>query len=149
MEFTDIKLDSYLTNMKESTSDTDVLLNYKKAVRRLDALKEQHNSLVKHLTDPSSDSSKESESSDTSERSESEDIQSMSIDALIAALAEIKRSLEMESTDMQNLIKMYVRYKKIALALKSKQSEIQNRFNRVDANRGNVVVTKINLESIC
>lgn len=150
MEFTDSKLDSYLAKVKESTTDSEILLNYKKAVRRLDMLKEQHNLLVKNLAEKSSDSSKDSESTETSaENSNSEDINSMSVDMLMNMLAELKTKIETESTDMAELTKLYGRYKRIVAILKTKQSEIQNKFNRVDSNRSGITVTKINLGSIC
>ena len=143
MEFTDTKLDTYISKLKDpETSGSDFLLTYKKATKRIDMLKTKYNRIV-------SVKKKGSESdSDTESESEPNDFANMSVEELLTALAAIRTDLEAETTDINELIKLYAKYNSAANILKTKHTELQNKFYKVDANKKDITVTKVDLDSI-
>lgn len=137
MEFTDSKLDEYITKIKDpATSNADVLVNYKKASKRIDILKTKYNKLTVK------------EESETETDSEEANLEALSIEDLLIELAKIRVELETENTDISNLIKLYSKYNSLIKIIKIKSTDLQNKFYKVDSNKKDITVSKVDLLTI-
>ena len=146
MDIVDDKLDTYITNIKDSElSESDILLNYKKATKRISILKTKYNK-ISELNKPKSKSkSKKKTESDSDSESESDD---MPIEELVAKLDRIKSDLESESSDLSSILNLYVEYHKLISSLESKHTELQNQFYKIDTNKADIIINKIDLDHI-
>ena len=148
MDIVDDKLDTYITNIKDSElSESDILLNYKKATKRISILKTKYNKINElNKPKPKSKSKKKTESdSDSESDSESDD---MPIEELVAKLDRIKSDLESESSDLSSILNLYVEYHKLISSLESKHTELQNQFYKIDTNKSDIIINKIDLDHI-
>ena len=132
MNFTDKKLDAYISTIKDpETSSADILSNYKKATHRINILKTKYNEI----------------SATTTTQSSSEE-NNKSLEELITDLNQIKTQLEAENTDINTILQLYSVYKKLIEEIKTKHTELQNKFYRVDSNKANIVISKINIDEL-
>lgn len=140
---TDEKLDTYITNIKNTElSNTEILDNYKKATKRIGILKVKYNK-INEINKPKSKKSKKKQSSD----SESEE--EILIGELVEKLDKIKADLESESNDLNTMVDLYSEYHKLVIQLESQYNELQNLFYKIDTNKSNeITITKIDLENI-
>lgn len=139
MNITDEKLDTYISNIKNSElPNTEILLNYKKATKRINVLKTKYNK-INELNKPKS--KKKSIDSD----SEDDDIP---IEDLVADLNRIKTELESESIDIGSVLTLYAEYHKLITVLQLRYDELQNSFHKIDTNKSDIVINKINLDNI-
>ena len=133
MNITDEKLDTYISNIKNPDStETEILLNYKKATKRIDGLKSKYNKI--------SDKSKSKSDSDSNSNSDD-----MPLTELIAELDRIKSDLESNS-DLTSILNLYIEYRKLIDILSSKHTELQNQFYKIDGSKADISISKINLE---
>lgn len=139
MNITDEKLDTYISNIKNSElPNTEILLNYKKATKRINVLKTKYNK-VNELNKPKS--KKKSMDSD----SEDDDIP---IEDLVVNLDRIKTKLESESIDIGSVLTLYTEYHKLIALLQLRYDELQNSFHKIDTTKSDIVINKINLDNI-
>jgi hypothetical protein len=137
MEFTDSKLDGYIAKIKNpETSNSDVLITYKKATKRIEILKTKYNKI----------NSSKKKSSDS--ESDEGDVAKLSIEELLSELSRIRTALESENTDINDLIKLYAKYNSLVGALKTENTDLQNKFYKVDSNKKDIVVSKVDLETL-
>lgn len=161
MDFSDKKLDSYISNIKntESSSD-DILSNYKKATRRLDVLKKEYNKLAKLYgnKDTGSNSDTDADTNDSDDDTESDarreiekessKINKMNIEELIAALEKIKLELETNLDDIDKLIITLRKYNLLSSALKKNFSNLENKIYKVESNRKEITLVEIKSSDI-
>lgn len=143
MNISDEKLDSYISNIKNSElGDTEILLNYKKATKRINILKTKYNKIS------DSNKSKTIPKKKTNSDSDASDEDDIPIEDLVADLDRIKTELESESVDLSSILNLYLEYHRLIEILQLKYAELQNSFHKIDTNKSDIVINKINLDHV-
>lgn len=125
----DDKLEKFLSRIKESKNSNNKLLNYKKAIARLDELKTEYNNLGKALKP----SKKNKEKLDDK----------LSMEKIISGLDKINAELDNEATDMLDLIDKYIQYRLLLEDLETENESFKNEIMKVEQTRGNISISKI------
>lgn len=130
----DNKLDQYITRIKESNNSNNKLLNYKKAVNRLDELKIDYNNLCTALK------------INTKNKEKSKDKTTM--EKIINELNKINMELDDESNDMHTIIDNYIQYKLLLENLETENENFKNEILKVEQSKGKISISKINPDEI-
>ncbi|AGF84961.1 hypothetical protein QJ854_gp821 [Moumouvirus goulette] len=128
----DSELEKYISRIKESNKTGNKIINYKKAVARLDELKTDYNNIVKIIKSNKKPKSKSN----------------LSVDKIILKLEEINKELENNNCDMAQLVENYIEYKNLLNELESETDNIKNEINKVDKIRNKIVLEKIDVNDL-
>ncbi|AGC02292.1 hypothetical protein H012_gp158 [Acanthamoeba polyphaga moumouvirus] len=128
----DAELEKYITRIKESNKTGNKIINYKKAVTRLDELKTEYNDIIKTLK-----SNKKSKSKSN-----------LSVDKIILKLEEINKELDNNNSDMMQLVENFIEYKNLLIEFESETDNIKNEINKVEKIRNKIVLEKIDINDL-
>ena len=142
--YTDDILEKHLTKLKESNNSKNKLLHYKKAVKRLDELESEYNSLSKALEKPPA---KKSTSSKTKIR-QKYDNTPISIEKIIKELSKIMDEIETNKDDMSQVINSYIQYKLLLDDLDTETSKMKNEIASIGLNKNKITITKLDPDNI-
>lgn len=135
--FTDEELETYIDKIQTCNKTNNKILYYKKAVKRLDKLRQQYESMVLKLT--------------STEDIETTSDTNISIEVTIKKLSELQTINNIEEYsvgDVSELIDTYVTYKKLIENLTNKISGAKNDIHSVSIGDKEFVLTKINLDML-
>nr|WBF70419.1 hypothetical protein [Megavirus caiporensis] len=128
----DSELEQRLTKIKECKKTSNKLVNYKKAIERLDEMKQEYNDLCKSLK-----SNKKSKSKS-----------SLSIEKIISRLEEINAKFDDNNNDMLELINSYVECRILVNNLEFETDHVKNEIYKIDQSNKKIIVEKINIDEI-
>lgn len=133
MSIKDDKLEQYITRIKESNNSNNKLLNYRKAINRLDELKKEYNNLCSAVKP---------------KNIKKENIEKVSIEKIISALNKINKDLEGDSCDILTLIDNYIQYRTLMDNLELENEKFKNEILKVEQYDEKIIINKIELEDI-
>lgn len=128
----DSELEQRLTKIKECKKTSNKLVNYKKAIERLDEMKQEYNDLCKSLK-----SNKKSKLKSN-----------LSIEKIISRLEEINAKFDDDNNDMLELINSYVECRTLVNNLEFETDHIKNEIYKIDQSKKKIIVEKINIDEI-
>ncbi|AZL90012.1 hypothetical protein QKC54_gp0846 [Megavirus baoshan] len=128
----DAELEQRLTKIKECKKTSNKLVNYKKAIERLDEMKQEYNDLCKSLK-----SNKKSKSKSN-----------LSIEKIMSRLEEINDKLDDDNNDMLELISNYIECRTLVNNLEFETDHIKNEIYKIDQSKKKITVEKIDIEGI-
>ncbi|QGR54271.1 hypothetical protein [Moumouvirus maliensis] len=128
----DSELEKYISRIKESSKTGNKLINYKKAVTRLDQLKTEYNDIVKITKSGKKTGSKNN----------------LSVDKIITKLEEINKELDSNNLDMMQLVETYLEYKNLLTEFESETNNIKNEINKVEKTHKKIVLEKIDIDDL-
>ncbi|AVL94165.1 hypothetical protein mvi_805 [Megavirus vitis] len=128
----DAELEQRLIKIKECKKTSNKLVNYKKAIERLDEMKQEYNDLCKSLK-----SNKKSKSKSN-----------LSIEKIISRLEEINTKLDDDNNDMLELISNYIECRTLVNNLEFETDHIKNEIYKIDQSKKKIIVEKINIDEI-
>ncbi|AVL95145.1 hypothetical protein ma758 [Moumouvirus australiensis] len=128
----DSELEKYILRIKESSKTGNKLINYKKAVTRLDQLKTEYNDIIKNIKSGKKTGSKNN----------------LSIDKIITKLEEINKELDNNNSDMMLLVETYLEYKNLLTDFESQADNIKNEINKVEKLQNKIILEKIDINDL-
>uniref|UniRef100_A0A6G6ADJ6 Uncharacterized protein n=1 Tax=Borely moumouvirus TaxID=2712067 RepID=A0A6G6ADJ6_9VIRU len=128
----DSELEKYISRIKESSKTGNKIINYKKAITRLDQLKTEYNDTIKIIK-----SNKKAKSKNN-----------LSIDKIITKLEEINKELDNNNSDMMQLVENYIHYKNLLTEFESETDNIKNEINKVEKIHSKIVLEKIDVNDL-
>ncbi|ANB50936.1 hypothetical protein [Powai lake megavirus] len=128
----DSELEQRLTKIKECKKTSNKLTNYKKAIERLDEIKQEYNDLSKSLK-----SNKKSKSKSN-----------LSIEKIISRLEEINAKFDDDNNDMLELINSYVECRTLVNNLEFETDHIKNEIYKIDQSKKKIIVEKMSIDEI-
>ncbi|AUV58794.1 hypothetical protein [Bandra megavirus] len=128
----DAELEQRLIKIKECKKTSNKLVNYKKAIERLDEMKQEYNDLCKSLK-----SNKKSKSKSN-----------LSIEKIISRLEEINDKFDDDNNDMLELVSSYIECRALVNNLEFETDHIKNEIYKIDQSKKKIIVEKINIDEI-
>ncbi|AGD92813.1 hypothetical protein LBA_00895 [Megavirus lba] len=128
----DAELEQRLIKIKECKKTSNKLVNYKKAIERLDEMKQEYNDLCKSLK-----SNKKSKSKSN-----------LSIEKIISRLEEINDKFDDDNNDMLELVSSYIECRALVNNLEFETDHIKNEIYKIDQSKKKIIVEKIDIEGI-
>ncbi|AFX92962.1 hypothetical protein [Acanthamoeba polyphaga mimivirus] len=128
----DAELEQRLIKIKECKKTSNKLVNYKKAIERLDEMKQEYNDLCKSL-----ESNKKSKSKSN-----------LSIEKIISRLEEINDKFDDDNNDMLELVSSYIECRALINNLEFETDHIKNEIYKIDQSKKKIIVEKIDIEGI-
>lgn len=136
--FKDKKLDLYISKITENTNTNDKIINYKKAVSRINELKIKYNNLNESLKKNKKTNSKNKKSGGNK----------INIDNMFGELEEIDKKMNDGNCDMVDLIDNYLQYKLLLDNLETETENIKNEIMEVSLVGKKIKINKIDPEDI-
>ena len=143
--YTDKILEKHITKLKESKNSNNKLIHYKKAVKRLDELESDYNSLSKALEKPLAKKSTTSSKTNKSNRSTDNVV---SIEKITNELSKILDDIETNKADMSHVINNYVQYKLLLEDLDSETSKMKNEIHKIGLNKNKITISRLDPNNI-
>lgn len=130
----DKKIESLLTKIKESSDSNEKVSYYKKAVTRLNNLKNKYNDACDKLEKNTS-------------KDENLD-ECLNINTLVSELEELETKFDGEITDMSVIVDDYLKYKKLLLNLENAIKINKNKIYKIDSSKNKIKIVKLENNSI-